>query len=206
MAVASHDHANVYDIGRNNTPGGSLEDPVFLYHITEPGVCNVAGDPLCNGNWHSAAFTWDGEVIIMGWEPGGGLQAECEASDPRGEEELLLLRRGRRQQARPVDVAAGAGRAGELHPAQLQPGAAPERQGHPGQRQLPGGNLGGRPDRPGKREDCGVERSARGSTAAAGAGRLRPSSAQPVADVRSPEPGRATGTTASSTRATSARA
>ncbi|HEX2417738.1 MAG TPA: hypothetical protein VHJ83_06395, partial [Micromonosporaceae bacterium] len=82
MAVASHDHANVYDIGRNSTPGGSLEDPVFLYHITEPGVCNVPGDPACNGNWHSAGFTWDGEVIIMGWEPGGGLQAECEAGDP----------------------------------------------------------------------------------------------------------------------------
>ena len=82
MAVAAHAHANVYDIGRNALPGGSLTDPVFLYHITEPGVCNEPGNPLCNGNWHSASFTWDGEVIIMGWEPGGGLQAECEEMDP----------------------------------------------------------------------------------------------------------------------------
>ena len=43
----------------------------FLYTIEEQGVCNTGG-PLCNGNWHSAGFTWDGEVVIMGWEPGGG--------------------------------------------------------------------------------------------------------------------------------------
>jgi hypothetical protein len=82
LATAAHDHANVYDIGENDLPGGSLEDPVFLYTIEEPGVCNQPGNPLCNGNWHSATFTWDGEVIILGWEPGGGLQAECEATDP----------------------------------------------------------------------------------------------------------------------------
>ena len=83
MATAAHDHTNVYDIGRNSIPGGSLVNPNFLYTITEPGVCNVPGDAVvCNGNWHSASFTWDGEVIILGWEPGGGLQAECEATDP----------------------------------------------------------------------------------------------------------------------------
>jgi hypothetical protein len=75
MAVAAHDHANVFDIGDNDLPGGSLEDPVFLYTITEPGVG-------VGGNWHSAAFTWDGEVIILGWEPGGGAAPECEATDP----------------------------------------------------------------------------------------------------------------------------
>jgi hypothetical protein len=82
MAVASHDHANVYDIGANDRPGGSLTDPVFLYTITEPGVCSDGSVDQCNGNWHSAAFTWDGDTIVLGWEPGGGLQAECEASDP----------------------------------------------------------------------------------------------------------------------------
>jgi hypothetical protein len=82
MACASHDHANVYDIGENEFPGGSPEDPVFLYTISEPGVCNEPGNPLCNGNWHSAAFTWDGEVLILGWEPGGGALGECEATDP----------------------------------------------------------------------------------------------------------------------------
>jgi hypothetical protein len=76
MAVcASHAHANVFDIGENQWPGGSPEDPNFLYHIEEPGVG-------VGGNWHSAAFTWDGEVIILGWEPGGGAAPECEETDP----------------------------------------------------------------------------------------------------------------------------
>jgi hypothetical protein len=82
MVCASHDHANVYDIGANSTPGGSITSPQFLFTISEPGVCNEPGNPLCNGNWHSAALTFDGEVIILGWEPGGGSAPECEATDP----------------------------------------------------------------------------------------------------------------------------
>jgi hypothetical protein len=89
LAVAAHEHTNVFDIGANDHPGGSLQDPEFLYTIQEPGVCNVPDDPAnpnpqrpCNGSWHSAAFTWDGEVVILGWEPGGGTQPECEATDP----------------------------------------------------------------------------------------------------------------------------
>jgi len=80
-AVASGHMSNVFDIGDNELPGGSPEDPVPLFTIEEPGVCNTGG-PVCNGNWHSAAFTWDGEVIILGWEPGGGAAPECEATDP----------------------------------------------------------------------------------------------------------------------------
>jgi LVIVD repeat-containing protein len=79
LAVASGHMSNVFSIG--SPRGGTPEDPVPLYTIEEPGVCNTGG-PLCNGNWHSAALTWDGEVIILGWEPGGGTQAECEATDP----------------------------------------------------------------------------------------------------------------------------
>jgi hypothetical protein len=89
MAVASHDAAHVFDIGDNESPGGSLENPEFLYTIEEEGVCLEPDDPAnpnpqrpCNGAWHSASFTWDGEVIILGWEPGGGAQPECEAGDP----------------------------------------------------------------------------------------------------------------------------
>jgi hypothetical protein len=89
LAVASGHMSNVFDIGANSTPGGSIEDPAPLFTIEEPGVCFVPDDPAnpnpqrpCNGNWHSAAFTWDGEVIILGWEPGGGSQPECEATDP----------------------------------------------------------------------------------------------------------------------------
>jgi hypothetical protein len=82
LACAAHAHTNVFDIGDNQFPGGSLTEPEFLYTVSEPGVCNEPGNPLCNGNWHSAAFTWDGEVLILGWEPGGGSLPECEATDP----------------------------------------------------------------------------------------------------------------------------
>jgi hypothetical protein len=79
LAVASGHMSNVFSIGAPR--GGTPEDPLFLYTIEEEGVCNTGG-PLCNGNWHSAAFSWDGEVIILGWEPGGGSLPECEATDP----------------------------------------------------------------------------------------------------------------------------
>jgi hypothetical protein len=73
---ASNDSANVFDIGANAYPGGSIEDPVLLYTIQEPGVDGHVG------RWHSGAFTWDGKVIILGWEPGGGAAPECEETDP----------------------------------------------------------------------------------------------------------------------------
>lgn len=68
-ACASADATNVFNIGRNRFPGGSLEDPEFLYTIREPGVGDLTQG---SGRWHSASFTWDGRVIILGWEPGGG--------------------------------------------------------------------------------------------------------------------------------------
>jgi hypothetical protein len=71
---ASADTTNVFSIG---TPrGGSIEAPQFLYTIQEPGVDGH------RGRWHSATLTWDGEVIVLGWEPGGGAAPECEATDP----------------------------------------------------------------------------------------------------------------------------
>jgi LVIVD repeat len=92
LATASGHMSNVFDIGDNAIPGGSLEDPKHLFTIEEEGVCFVPSPPRpappldpqrpCNGNWHSASFTWDGKVIILGWEPGGGSQPECEARDP----------------------------------------------------------------------------------------------------------------------------
>lgn len=77
-ACASADTINVWDIGANGTAGGSIEDPELLFTIAEPGV----GQAGTNGRWHSATFTWDGEVIVAGWEPGGGAAAECESADP----------------------------------------------------------------------------------------------------------------------------
>jgi hypothetical protein len=51
--------------------GGSKEDPMFMYHKTTGGISLA----------HSASFTWDGETIIVGHEPGGGSGANCEATD-----------------------------------------------------------------------------------------------------------------------------
>jgi len=50
--------------------GGSLADPQMLYSQAVEGV----------SIGHSASFTWDGEVLIFGHEPGGGGQAQCQAT------------------------------------------------------------------------------------------------------------------------------
>ena len=52
--------------------GGSLVDPALLY--SKP----VAGVSI----GHSASFSWDGETLIFGHEPGGGGQAQCQATSP----------------------------------------------------------------------------------------------------------------------------
>ncbi|HXG40066.1 MAG TPA: hypothetical protein VNJ28_03910 [Candidatus Limnocylindrales bacterium] len=83
-ACASADTINVWSIG--GTGGGSLEDPEPLFTIFEPGV----GEAGTNGRWHSAAFTWDGQVLVAGWEPGGGALPECEASDPDLDKSLFF--------------------------------------------------------------------------------------------------------------------
>ncbi|HEX2883087.1 MAG TPA: PA domain-containing protein [Candidatus Limnocylindria bacterium] len=56
----------------NAADGGSLEDPAILYSKTISGV--TIG--------HSASFTWDGDVLVFGHEPGGGGQAQCQATSP----------------------------------------------------------------------------------------------------------------------------
>jgi hypothetical protein len=71
---ASADTTNVFSIGAPR--GGSIEDPQLLYTIQEPGVDGH------RGRWHSASLTWDGQVVVLGWEPGGGAAPECEATDP----------------------------------------------------------------------------------------------------------------------------
>ena len=52
--------------------GGSLTDPQILHSRAVEGV----------SIGHSAAFTWDGETVIFGHEPGGGGQAQCQATSP----------------------------------------------------------------------------------------------------------------------------
>ncbi len=124
-ACASADTVNVWDIGDNSTPGGSIEDPELLYTIVEPGI-GTAGS---GGRWHSAAFTWDGKVLVLGWEPGGGGLPECEQTDPAVKKSMFFY-----------DAATGS----KLRPVR----------GH--QRQLPGRDLGHRLHRPGQSGDRGV--------------------------------------------------
>lgn len=61
--------------------GGSLADPALLYSKSIPGV--TIG--------HSASFTWDGEVLVFGHEPGGGGQAQCQASSPEVNRTLFFF-------------------------------------------------------------------------------------------------------------------
>ena len=61
--------------------GGSLENPKLLYSRSIPGV--TIG--------HSAAFTWDGEVLIFGHEPGGGGEPRCQATSATVDRTLFFL-------------------------------------------------------------------------------------------------------------------
>jgi hypothetical protein len=61
--------------------GGSLVDPVQLYSVAIPGV--TIG--------HTAAFSWDGEVLIFGHEPGGGSQARCQATSSETDRSLFFF-------------------------------------------------------------------------------------------------------------------
>jgi hypothetical protein len=82
LACASGHAANVFSIGGER--GGSLESPQFLYTIEEEEYDadgNLVGKVGIGGRWHTATFSWDGQVLSMGWEPGGGGEAECEAGD-----------------------------------------------------------------------------------------------------------------------------
>ena len=61
--------------------GGSLVDPNLLYSRSIAGV--TIG--------HTAAFSWDGEVLIFGHEPGGGGQARCQATSAEVDRTLFFL-------------------------------------------------------------------------------------------------------------------
>jgi hypothetical protein len=68
-ACAGGDGFDQFSLG--GPGGGSLDDPLHIRHVVVPTV-SVG---------HSAAWTWDGQVIVFGHEPGGGVAAECEATD-----------------------------------------------------------------------------------------------------------------------------
>jgi hypothetical protein len=61
--------------------GGSIENPVVHHSQTVPGV-SVG---------HSASFSWDGKVLIFGHEPGGGSQAQCQATSSETNRSLFFF-------------------------------------------------------------------------------------------------------------------
>ena len=62
-ACAGNPGVSVFDVS-------DLENPVFLYATTAPTVTG----------WHSAAWSWDGSILVTGWEPGGGTAPRCQAT------------------------------------------------------------------------------------------------------------------------------
>ena len=140
----------VWSIGGKD--GGSRDNPRFLYNFAVPEIRDANPPNADNPTGHSAAFSYDGETIIFGHEPGGGLQSRCKATGepvtngangagrPDGRHEVVLLLRDRLGQARgQVDAHAAADRDRELHAAQLRHRAHQARR-HPGARLLPVGH------------------------------------------------------------------
>jgi hypothetical protein len=67
----------VWSIGGKD--GGSRDNPRFLYNHVVPEIAG-GGPNADDPTGHSAAFSYDGDTIIFGHEPGGGLQARCKAT------------------------------------------------------------------------------------------------------------------------------
>jgi hypothetical protein len=78
-ACAGGDGFSVWSL--DPADGGSLADPQLLYSRSVPGV--AVG--------HSAAFTWDGEVLVFGHEPGGGGQPRCQATSAEVDRTLFFF-------------------------------------------------------------------------------------------------------------------
>jgi PA domain/LVIVD repeat len=68
MACAGGSGARIFSL--DPADGASLTNPVLMHHFDIPGV--TIG--------HSAGWSWDGEVLVFGHEPGGGTQARCQAT------------------------------------------------------------------------------------------------------------------------------
>jgi hypothetical protein len=79
-ACAGGNGFTVWSIGAPG--GGSLTDPLFLHQKAIPGV----------SIGHTASFTWDGNVLIFGHEPGGGSDARCQATSAEVDRTLFFFK------------------------------------------------------------------------------------------------------------------
>jgi PA domain/LVIVD repeat len=78
-ACAGGEGARIFSLARAD--GASLENPVLKHQFAIPGV--TIG--------HSASWSWDGEVLIFGHEPGGGTQARCQQSSAEVDKTLFFF-------------------------------------------------------------------------------------------------------------------
>jgi hypothetical protein len=74
-ACAGHPDVVVFDIS-------DPANPVRQFAIRQEAVASVSG-------WHSAAFTWDGEILALGWEPGGGTRPRCQETGAFDEDVMI---------------------------------------------------------------------------------------------------------------------
>jgi hypothetical protein len=83
VACAGGNGFSVFSIDPTLPPNetGGIEDPVQLYSRSITGV----------SIGHSAAFTYDGEVIVFGHEPGGGGQARCQATSSEVDKSIFFF-------------------------------------------------------------------------------------------------------------------
>jgi PA domain/LVIVD repeat len=79
VACAGHDGVTAWSL--DPADGGSLVDPQMLYSIGHHEI--TIG--------HTAAFTWDGKYIVFGHEPGGGVEARCQATSSEVDRTLFFL-------------------------------------------------------------------------------------------------------------------
>ncbi len=78
LACAGVPGAAVYSL--DPADGASLDNPKFLYDAVTGG----------SGIGHSVSFTWDGEYLVVGHEPGGGSGARCQATSPPVERTFFI--------------------------------------------------------------------------------------------------------------------
>jgi hypothetical protein len=70
------------EAGTIEAPGG-IANPTLLYSRQVP---EIGGGPA-----HSGSFTYDGNVLIFGWEPGGGTNPRCQANLSTSPNDNLLF-------------------------------------------------------------------------------------------------------------------
>src|SRR6266508_615931 len=144
------DFMDVIAVPLDNPAGARLIHREPLAGPADPTVrtgCHDAGVIRGSANLAVCASADTTNVFSIGGRRRG---AGVRGHRPAGHQEHVLLRRGHRGQAWPVDAAPSAERGGELHHPQLQRRAAAQRPLRRGQRQLPGRDLGDRLHRPGQ--------------------------------------------------------